>query len=131
MISRSASFNESENWDKVHANSQVFISINDTRRSQNRKLGTHEEDTRSMVEEDEDVNDVEEEEDSEIEKEPETQGPRRSERANKGVPPKRFGVGEVRVCHVYTEPRNYEEVIELPEFERRKWQDAMNKEKGT
>ena len=37
-------------------------------------------------------------------------------------------MGEVRVCHVYQEPRNYEEVMALPDVEKRKWQDAMEEE---
>ena len=39
-----------------------------------------------------------------------------------------FGVREIRVCYVFHEPKNNEEVLFLPEAEKMKWQQAMKED---
>ena len=113
-----------------YTQTQLYIPLSEKRRGQFRQKERHEQDTRSSADEDgEDENGevIEEHEEheethasevSETEAQTETQGPRRSQRTNKGIPPKRFGMGGVRVCHIYIETKNYKVVLELPAFEK-------------
>ena len=48
VISRSVSFCEHENWDRVHGNSQVFIPNTGTRKSENRQLEPKEEEAEEL-----------------------------------------------------------------------------------
>ncbi|XP_078241937.1 uncharacterized protein LOC144586859 [Pogona vitticeps] len=136
-----------------HANSQLYIPLHE-RKSQLRQTGTHKQGVESCAgdeeggattdddEEEEDERKVKQKEDSDEEEHEEeeahtssqtethtnTHGPRRSQRANKGVPPNRYGVGGITVCNVYIEPRNYKDVLKLPDYEKNKWLEAMEEE---
>ena len=107
VISRTANFCEHENWDKVHANSEVFIPINNGEKSQGIEVAPKEKAERSSGSSNSELDDGEcnETESKPVIKE-EPGVLRRSERSNKGVPPSRFDVGEIRVCHVFYEPKN-------------------------
>lgn len=43
----------------------------------------------------------------------------RSEKANESIPPDRFTAGGTRVCRVYYESRNFQDVLQLLEAEQK------------
>ena len=49
-------------------------------------------------------------------------------RTTRGVPPQRFVVGEAVAYNVQLEPQKYEDILELPTSERKKWFEAMHQE---
>ena len=94
----STNFCEHENWDRVHANCQVYISIREREKSQGNDIEPKEEaeESTSHSTSEEDDGEYSQAESEHVVKE-ETQIPRRSERANKGIPPTRFGVREINI----------------------------------
>ncbi|KAG8132954.1 hypothetical protein E2320_010774 [Naja naja] len=110
---------EQNNWNRLHAYSEVFMSMHKTSSLEGEALQSlmeERQENRSEV----DIEEYRPEIKREVTEMQEQMIPRRSERSNKGIPPDQFTAGVVRVCTVQYEPHNYQEIWSLPKAEQDK-----------